>query len=188
MLASVVGVFALLLGILIGFWLRSSSARSEKLLLEQRIADQDQRSREQGEVLRSAQTALAQVQAESSARAGFESLATERERAIAQLSADCVQLRAELKAKADEAHQLAKTIAELNRSWRFWRRPSRHSQINSRRSQVKFSNRNRRPSLKAARKSWAPCLDHCVSRSRTFARRSRRCRANRLPASPSSRR
>ena len=114
MLASVVGGVALLLGSLVGFWLHNVSAKAEKLALEKSMADLEQRSREQAEVLRSARNALAQVQAESAARAGFESLAVERERTIAQLSGECVQLRADLKARVDEAHQAAKTIAELN--------------------------------------------------------------------------
>jgi DNA recombination protein RmuC len=114
MQASVVGILALLLGILVGFWLRNSSAKAEKSLLEQRMGDLEQRSREQAELLKSAQTALAQAQAESAMRAGFESLAAERGSTIAQLSGECVQLRAELKAKGDEANQSAKTVAALN--------------------------------------------------------------------------
>lgn len=114
MLALVVGVVAALLGTLIGFWLRSSSARSEKMLLEQSRLDLEQRNREQAEQLKSTQSVLAQTQAESASRAGFESVAIEREKTIQQLSAECVQVRADLKAKGDEANQSANTIAELN--------------------------------------------------------------------------
>jgi DNA recombination protein RmuC len=113
--AVVVGVIAAaLLGILMGFLLRGVSAKTEKSLLAQRALDLEQRSREQAEVLRSVQAALAQTQAESAARAGFESLAAERGRTIAQLTAECGQLRIDLRAKGDEANQSEKTIAELN--------------------------------------------------------------------------
>jgi DNA recombination protein RmuC len=113
MLALVVGVVAALLGTLIGFWLRSSSAGPEKMLLEQSRLDLEQRNREQAELLKSAQTALAQTQAESAARAGFESLAREREARIVQVAADADGLRVELQAKAAIESQQATRIGQL---------------------------------------------------------------------------
>ncbi|HEX4031757.1 MAG TPA: DNA recombination protein RmuC [Terracidiphilus sp.] len=121
MLALVVGVAAALLGTLLGYWLRSASARAEKSLLEQNglnlaqnALNLDQRNREQAEALKDAQAALARVQAESAARAGFESVAEERERTIRQLSGERIQLQAELKTKADQASESAGIIAGLN--------------------------------------------------------------------------
>ncbi len=107
MAASGVGVVAAIVGILVGFWLRSASMKAEKALLEQR-------NRELAETLNAARQSLAQAQAESDARAGFELLAAERERTIAQLNADCALLRSEIKTKTGEATLAAKSIAELN--------------------------------------------------------------------------
>ena len=106
MQALIVGAAAALLGILVGFWLRGFQAGTEKTLLEQR-------NRELSDGLNAAGSALAQARAESAARAGYESLAGEREKTIAQLTGECGQLRADLKAKSDEANQSAKTVAEL---------------------------------------------------------------------------
>jgi DNA recombination protein RmuC len=106
-------IAAAFLGTLWGFLLRGRSARTEKMLLDQRIADLDQRNREQSELLKSAQTALMQTQAESAARAGFQSLAAERERTIAQLSAEREGLREELQAKAAIERNQAARIGQL---------------------------------------------------------------------------
>ncbi len=94
MLALIVGAVAAIAGILIGFWLRSRAAKTE---------------------LSSAKNELAEVRAESAVRAGFQAVAIEREKIIAQLTAECAQARSEIGAKADELTQAAKTIAELNK-------------------------------------------------------------------------
>ena len=70
---ALIAVIAILAGIAIGYWIRSNSAKSEKNLL-------DQHNREQAEALHAFRNQLAQSQAESAARAGFESLAVEREK------------------------------------------------------------------------------------------------------------
>jgi DNA recombination protein RmuC len=114
LVVGIIGVLAMSFGILIGYRLREASAKTEKALLEQNALQLDQRNREQTEALKAAQTALGQAQAESIVRAGFESVAAERERTIQQLSAECTQLRAELKAKGDQAQQSANIVAELN--------------------------------------------------------------------------
>lgn len=93
MLALTVGAVAAMVGILVGFWLRGGSARGE---------------------LNAAKSELAQVKAESAARAGFEALAAEREKSLAQLASEAVLVRAELKAKSDEANRSAALVAELN--------------------------------------------------------------------------
>ncbi|HEY1646375.1 MAG TPA: DNA recombination protein RmuC [Terracidiphilus sp.] len=114
----VVGVIAALVGAVAGFLLRSASASREKSLLEQNAAGLEQRIRELAEALNAAGAALKQAQAESAARAGFESLAAERARSIAQLGAERDGLRADLNAKLEaESRALArigKLEAELN--------------------------------------------------------------------------
>lgn len=118
MLAVVVGIIAVVLGTLVGFVLRSSSAKAEKSLLEQRMADLEQRSRGQADALKTAEVALEQTRKESIVRAGFESVAAERERTIAQLSTERDTLRTDLQARSDaESRALArisKLEAELN--------------------------------------------------------------------------
>jgi DNA recombination protein RmuC len=74
----IAGVVAAIAGIVVGFWLRSASARRD----------------------------LAQVQAESAARAGFEALATEREKSVA-------GLRQELQTKAEAERLNAARVKEL---------------------------------------------------------------------------
>jgi len=63
--------------------------------------------------LSAARAELVKVQAESAARAGFESLATERERTVSQLAAERDGLRADLQAKGAVESQSAARIREL---------------------------------------------------------------------------
>ncbi len=106
-MSALITAFAALAGIILGYWMRHSSAKSEKALL-------DQRNSELAAALATANGQLAQAQADSAARAGFESLAAERERTIGQLIGEKNRLGSELQAKGDEAAQAAATIAELN--------------------------------------------------------------------------
>jgi DNA recombination protein RmuC len=78
MLPLIAGVVAAIAGIVVGFWLRSASARRD----------------------------LAQVQVESTARAGFEALATERERSVA-------GLREELQARTEAERVQSARVKEL---------------------------------------------------------------------------
>ncbi len=103
----VLGVVAVLVGIVIGFLLKSSAARSEKAMLEQR-------AQELAAELATARSALAQAQADATARAGFEPLATERQQTVARLTDECATLRADLQASTAQAAQAANTIAELS--------------------------------------------------------------------------
>jgi DNA recombination protein RmuC len=93
MLALIIGAVAAIAGILVGFWLRGAAAKAE---------------------LTSVKHELAQVRAESAARAGFEAVAVERERTIAQLDAERARLRSDIDTKTEETSQANKTIAELN--------------------------------------------------------------------------
>jgi DNA recombination protein RmuC len=88
----IVGVVAAIAGILVGFWLRSASAK--------------ERGAELARDLTAAKSELAQAQAESTARAGFEALAAERGKTID-------ALREELQTKADAERTLAARVKEL---------------------------------------------------------------------------
>jgi len=103
----ILGVAAAFFGILVGFWLRGASAKAEKTQLERR-------GTELNEELTRARTELAKALADSSARAGYESLATERATTIAQLTAERDGLRQELKTESDLVSTQGKQIGELN--------------------------------------------------------------------------
>ena len=107
MQALIVGAIAAIAGILVGFWLRGASAKGEKAQMELRNAELTRD-------LNTARSEIAQLQAESAARAGYESLAAEREKTISQLSAESGQLRSDLKAKGEEASKSASIVAELS--------------------------------------------------------------------------
>jgi DNA recombination protein RmuC len=97
---------ALLAGFGLGYLLIGRAAKAAQVRLELRIQEL---SVELGAV----RTALAQSQAESASRAGFESLAAERERTIQQLNAERDGLRGELQMRSDAQSSAQKTIAEL---------------------------------------------------------------------------
>jgi DNA recombination protein RmuC len=105
------GIVAAFVGILVGFWLRGASAKAEKTQLERR-------SEELAGELNGARSELARTQAESAVRAGFESLAAEREKAIERLNAERDGLRADLASKttaeAQAVAQVSRLQAELN--------------------------------------------------------------------------
>ncbi len=103
---ALLAVVAVLAGILLGFWIRSISAKRELAIL-------DQRNRESFEALAALQKQLAQSQSESGSRAGYESLAAERAAAIAQLSNEIVGLRADLASKATNESALNARIGQL---------------------------------------------------------------------------
>jgi len=95
----IVGIIAAIAGIIVGYLARSASAKSEKSQLETRSAEL---TRDLGD----ARSGLAQTQAESAARAGFEAVATERARTVD-------GLRSELDAKASSERNLAARVKEL---------------------------------------------------------------------------
>jgi DNA recombination protein RmuC len=106
MQALIAGIVAAFVGIILGFWLRTASTKAEKTQLERRIA-------EQGNELSAVRTELARVQAESSDRAGFESLAAERGKTIAQLTAERDGLSQDLQTKGAIELKQAAQIKEL---------------------------------------------------------------------------
>jgi DNA recombination protein RmuC len=102
---------AALMGILLGFWLRSADVGAEKNLLHQR-------NRELEDGLNATRDELAHVRAESNARAGFEALAQEREKTLAQMTADHNKLRAELQDRVDADKAQATRVGELEANLR----------------------------------------------------------------------
>jgi DNA recombination protein RmuC len=117
----IAGVVAAFIGIALGFWLRSVSAKSERGQLEaqfaQRSSEFAQRSAELANELalarRDLTQALAQTQAESAGRAGFESLALEREKALRELIQERDGLRTQLHAGAERENAEARKVGIL---------------------------------------------------------------------------
>ena len=103
----IAGIVAALAGIILGFWLRASSAKAEKAQWERRAA-------ELADELTAVRSELVRVQAESAARAGFESLAAEREKTIAGLAAERDGLRDELQAKSAVERSQTARISQLD--------------------------------------------------------------------------
>jgi len=101
---------AAFIGILVGFWLHSTSAKAEKAQTEQRNA---QRNQELSSELTLVRRELAQAQADSVARAGFESLAVERERNVRQAVAERDELQKSLEARSAVEQAHASTISRL---------------------------------------------------------------------------
>jgi DNA recombination protein RmuC len=100
------GIVAAFVGVVLGFWMRGASGRSE-------MTQREKRAQELTEELSVARAELLKAQAESAARAGFESLAMERERTISQLAAERDGLRGELLTKGAVESQSAARIKEL---------------------------------------------------------------------------
>lgn len=102
----IAGLVAAFVGILVGFWLRSTSAKTEK-------AQTGQRNQELSSELTLVRRELTQAQTDSIARAGFESLAAERERNVRQVVAERDDLQKALEARSAVEQGLASTISRL---------------------------------------------------------------------------
>ena len=109
MQALIAGIVAAFVGIFVGFWLRSTTAKAEKAQTDQLA----QRNRELTAELATQRSELARVQAESAARAGFESLALERERALREAAQERETLKAEIQSRANLENALGAEIAKL---------------------------------------------------------------------------
>jgi DNA recombination protein RmuC len=103
---ALIAVVAIITGVLLGFWIRAISTRRELALL-------DQRDRESIDALAALQKQLTQSQAESAARAGFESLAAERDKTIDRLTDERNQLRTALQTSAEAASTQAARVSQL---------------------------------------------------------------------------
>jgi DNA recombination protein RmuC len=106
MMQAVIAAAAILIGIALGFWIRSNSAKAEKALLEQQNS-------EKANYITELQGTLGQTQAESAARAGFETLSAEREKSIGRLTAERDSAREELQTRLEESRTQAARISEL---------------------------------------------------------------------------
>lgn len=109
MQALIAGIIAAFVGIFVGFWLRSTTAKAEKAQTDQ-LAE---RNRELTGELAAQRSELTRVQAESAARAGFESLALERERALRDAVQERETLKAEIQSRASLENTLGAEIAKL---------------------------------------------------------------------------
>jgi len=111
MLQAVIAGIAVVVGIALGYWIRSNAAKSEKALLEQR-------NRESADALAASWAQLAEAQAVSAARAGFESVAAERagtiERLTAERDAAQTDLESSRAAERNQAARISQLEAELN--------------------------------------------------------------------------
>jgi DNA recombination protein RmuC len=103
---ALMAVVAALAGILIGYWLRSAAAGRERRQLEERRG-------EAAGSLASVKLELGQAQSVAAARAGFESLAAERERTIAQMVGEREQLRGELLSGVEEQRRQSARVSAL---------------------------------------------------------------------------
>lgn len=101
-----IAVLSMVAGILLGFFIRSNSAKRESALLEER-------NREGIDALGALQRQLAQSQTESATRAGFESLATERDKTISRLASERDAMRAESLTGGEVARTQAARISQL---------------------------------------------------------------------------
>jgi DNA recombination protein RmuC len=106
MQALIAGIAAAFAGIVLGFWLRANLAQAEKEQLERRAGELTAE-------LTGVRNELAQAQAESAARAGFESLAAEREKTIERLTTERNGLGADLQAKNEAESRSAARISQL---------------------------------------------------------------------------
>lgn len=101
-----IAALAALMGIFAGFWLRSVSAKREKQQLEERLGEAA------GNVA-GLRAELAQAQTLAASRAGFESLAAERETTAARLAAERDGVRSELQAKMESERVHSARISGL---------------------------------------------------------------------------
>ena len=108
MTQAVIAGVALIAGVLLGFWMRGNAAKAEKALLEQKAGEATQS-------LATAQMQLAEAQAESAARAGFEKLAAERERTLAAIGAERDAAREELRTAGETANNKTGRISALEK-------------------------------------------------------------------------
>lgn len=99
-------VLAMIVGVVLGFWLKSSSTRAERSLLEQRNSDLSAELKESKE-------AVALGKADSESKASFEALAIERQGVISGLEAERNALREQLFVKTDAEPAQASRISQL---------------------------------------------------------------------------
>jgi DNA recombination protein RmuC len=102
----IMGVIALVAGIFLGFLLGKSAGRGKESVLEQRI-------KELNEQMQASTALVEKIMAQSEARAGFESLAQEREAGNQQLKREKDELQKTIDARAMQGQADAAAIAKL---------------------------------------------------------------------------
>ncbi len=110
------GLFAAIaafVGILLGYWLRHASVKSERTLTQAEKAQVEQRAAELNLTLAAVRSDLASAQSLAAGRAGFESLCIERERTIGQLTEELARGRAALNTAAETDRIHAARISQL---------------------------------------------------------------------------
>jgi DNA recombination protein RmuC len=111
MMQAILAAAAIVVGLLLGVFIRARVAQSEKALLEQR-------NRESADAVTSLRSELATAQGEATRRAGFESVAAEREKTIATVIAEREIARQDLHAShgvsRDQAARISQLEADLN--------------------------------------------------------------------------
>lgn len=103
LIAAILAAFA---GILVGYWLRSASTAAEKKQLQDRNAELIKE-------VSSVRLEVTLAQADVAARAGFQSLAAEREKSIGLIFAEKEELQRALAARAKIEQEQASTISRL---------------------------------------------------------------------------
>lgn len=103
---ALIAALAALAGIILGYLLHRASAKGEKAVADSRFAALSSD-------LASARSELASAQSLAASRAGFESLAAEREKVACQLIAERDAIRAELLSKAETERVQSARISEL---------------------------------------------------------------------------
>lgn len=108
---ALVAVLAAVLGIALGYWLRQLSAKSEKLAAENERAQFAQRTAELSTEVAALRAELAQFRQLAESRAGFETLASEREKIAEALRHEKQELEGRLIAANDEKRDLSTKLA-----------------------------------------------------------------------------
>ncbi|HWA94199.1 MAG TPA: DNA recombination protein RmuC [Terracidiphilus sp.] len=106
MTEAVIAVVALIVGVLLGFFLGGKPARAQK-------AAQEEKAREDAAALAAARAETAKAQEELKRTAGFEAVAAEREKSLARLREEQDTLRAENEAKSAAERTANARIKEL---------------------------------------------------------------------------
>jgi DNA recombination protein RmuC len=104
---AVIAGIAILAGFALGYWICLKSSKAEKALMEKG-------SREAADALATLQSQLAQAKTVADGRAGFESLAAEREKTIERITVERDAVRVELQAGNESIRTQAARISQLS--------------------------------------------------------------------------
>lgn len=110
---ALIAMVAALVGIGLGFWLRSAAAKGEKAAAANERAQLAQRNAELAAELAGVRTEIAQIREIAERRAGFESLCVERQGIIDRLTEEREQSVAAMLAKTEAERQLTAKISAL---------------------------------------------------------------------------